>query len=634
MSKTLRDYQDGEVIFAEGDAPTAAFVLVEGNVELLQNSDAGQVTLAFLQPGETFGDMSVMEGAPHQATARAVGTASVEIIPRKEFVSGVTNDPASAMGLIQSLIGRLRGMNARAAGGADASAPLKPAGGGLLGRLFSGGNRLVVHVAPFSGGDPALARQVAQLLSRRPGVRAKPLRTPINAEQLAHEADENAPVELVEPRPEEKAARHLAAVVDAARTMVRKSHADLLIWGMVAEPGATITLYFTSARPEEEDRPGLFADLVPLKIPATVTPEWSDLLYGTVLAAAYPKDEAVEANSNQLLPRAMDAARDFVANLPFDLTTDEQASARLAFANVAARTAALHVSGHLFGQAAQLYAAAVAGLDKGAQPLLWAVTQRNLGVAWQGMADAGGDETSDEITPGQALEKAADAYRAATQVLSKDVLPLIWASVQNRLGLTLYKLDAKTQDAEILKHTLSAYQAALQVFSPQQSPLRWAEVMHNLAQAAQVLGGQLHNEELLKKAVDACTAALRVRNRDSHPFLWASTQNNLGSALFLLGRNSQEREPLEQAADAFAQVRDFYSQLGNANPAAIAGRNLAHVEKILDAIDKQNQPSKPPRMKWEPPDEPPGVPGSEAPPTTDGEPAPAPETTEKPKSGQ
>ena len=128
--------------------------------------------------------------------------------------------------------------------------------------------------------------------------------------------------------------------------------------------------------------------------------------------------------------------------------------------------------------------------------------------------------------------------------------------------------------------------------------------MHNLAQAAQVLGEQLHNQELLQKAIDACRAALKVRRMETHPYLWASTQNNLGSALFLLGRTLKEREPLENAAQAFAQVRDFHAQVGNANPAAIAGRNLAHVEKMLSVMAKKDPQGRPPRMKWEPPEDP------------------------------
>lgn len=604
MSKTLREYHDGEVIFAEGDGAAAAFVLVEGNVELQQSSSAGAVTLAFLQPGETFGDMSVIEGKPHQATARAVGPAVVEIVSRDEFLASLQGAPRSALGLIQSLIGRLRGMNARAAQPANMPpAPPFPKAG-FLGGLLGGGGAIDVRVAEFPGGDAELPKRIVQLLNRRPGIRARVLKVAIDAAALARAADESAPVELVDPSPEEKAARHADAAADAARTAIRKAKGDLLIWGNVPAPGATLFLTFTPAVADDEDRIGLFADTLALCVPATVDPEWSDLAYAVVLAAANPRDEPALLRLRQLLPRAMNDARDFTAALPYGLTTGEKATALVAFGNVTAQTAALHGSGHLYGVAAKLYRAGLNGLNKDTAPLAWALAQRNLGYALHGLADAGGDDLDADMTVDKALDAATDAYRAASQVLSKSVLPLLWAAAQNRLGIALYKLDAKTQDAEILKHTLAAYQAALQVFSPQQSPIRWAEVMHNLAQAAQVLGGQMRNQELLQKAIDACRAALRVRRKETHPFLWASTQNNLGSALFLLGRTLEDRDALESAAQSFAQVRDFHALAGNANAAAIAGRNLAHVEKMLAALEKKTHAGKPPRMKWEPPEEP------------------------------
>jgi tetratricopeptide (TPR) repeat protein len=609
VGKTRREFQDGEIIFAEGDGASAAYVLVEGTVELLQNTDAGPTTLAFVQAGETFGDDAARAGRAHAATARTIGPVTVEVVSRREL-TGEAGADGDVFGPLRGLLDRFGGLGdlfkppAAPAEGAPPPPPMPAAGGGLFARLFGGTKRLDVRVAGFKGGDPALPRQLAQLLGRHAAVRARTLKTTIDAGQLAREADENAPVELVDPAPAEIAARHLTAAAAAARAAALKAGADVLVWGAVPDPGPTLTLYFTAAQPEDEDRPALFADVVGLKVPATLDPAWAPLLHAVVLAAANPADDAVKAQIAQVLPQAMDAARDMINSPPLDATTDEQAASRLAFANVVALSAVLHGSGHLFAQAADLYRAALAVLDKETRPLEWALAQRNLGMALAGVADAGGDEMTPELTAEAALDGAVDALRASAQVLSPKVLAPIWAAAQNRIGLALYKLDATSEDADILKHALAAYQAALQVFSQSVQPLRWAEVMHNLAQAAQVLGEQLKNQELLQKAVDACRAALKVRRLETQPLAWAATQNNLGSALFLLGRTLKEREALEQAADAFAQVRDFHSQAGNANAAAIAGRNFAHVEKTLAALDKNARPGKPPRMKWEPPEEP------------------------------
>lgn len=609
MNDTRRDYQDGETLFSEGDTPSATFTLVEGAVELSRANDGAVENLGFIQPGETFGD-ELAEGGRYRATARAIGAVVVTVVASR---SSGRSGGFSLAGLLQPLTAILTKLSAPpspapALSGPDGAMPVPgapiapPPKMGLFQRLVGSGTELAVRVGHFRGADAALSRDVAGLLARRAGIRTRIVNTTIDAPQLAHDADDKAPVELVDPALEEIAMRHLTAITDAARAAGRKEGGDLFVWGHVTDQEHTLTLYFTSTEAEDEDQYGLFQSIVPVVLPLPVQPEWGDLLYAALLCAATPKAKATRLQCRELLPAAMAGATALITNLPHDLSLEDQAMARLSFANITARVAAQSLNGPLFGQAASFYQATLDVIKKDTSPLLWGLAQRNLGMALGGLADAGGDTSVPELTPDAALAAAAEAYQAAGHVLSKSVLALVWAAMQNRLGVVLYKLDAKANDADALKATLSAYQDALQVFSQLQSPLRWAEVMHNLAQAAQVLGEQIRNKELLQKAVDACRAALKVRRQETHPRLWAATQNNLGSALFLLGRTLKDRDSLEQAADAFAQVRDFHENVGNAKVAAIAGRNLAHVEKILSGGNK-TQPGHPPRMKWEPTEE-------------------------------
>ena len=125
--------------------------------------------------------------------------------------------------------------------------------------------------------------------------------------------------------------------------------------------------------------------------------------------------------------------------------------------------------------------------------------------------------------------------------------------------------------------------------------MHWAEAMNNLAQVTQVLGEQLKNPDALEKAVQACRAALEVRTKAKSPLLWASTQNNLGSALFLLGKMTKAAERLEGAAEAFDLASGLYRARGMEKMAAVAEKNLGHVQQLLD----QSGPKGLPEMDWE-----------------------------------
>jgi CRP/FNR family transcriptional regulator, cyclic AMP receptor protein len=62
----------GDVIFREGDLGRTMYVIREGEVEVQRNSTAGNaVSIVRLGPGETFGEMTLVELQPRSATVIA-----------------------------------------------------------------------------------------------------------------------------------------------------------------------------------------------------------------------------------------------------------------------------------------------------------------------------------------------------------------------------------------------------------------------------------------------------------------------------------------------------------------------------------------------------------------------------------
>lgn len=76
----------GEVVFREGDAGDGAYAIESGRIEILaRGSGDHPVQVAVLGPGDVLGELSLLDGAPRSATARAMDRASLFRLDKSEF---------------------------------------------------------------------------------------------------------------------------------------------------------------------------------------------------------------------------------------------------------------------------------------------------------------------------------------------------------------------------------------------------------------------------------------------------------------------------------------------------------------------------------------------------------------------
>jgi len=102
----------GDVILHEGEAEsTSLFIIVEGDIEITHGHGRGLVELALLHPGQYFGEMSLLDGAPRSATATARTAAVLLRLERQDFLAYLKKDPDAAVLLLAELGGRLRHTN-------------------------------------------------------------------------------------------------------------------------------------------------------------------------------------------------------------------------------------------------------------------------------------------------------------------------------------------------------------------------------------------------------------------------------------------------------------------------------------------------------------------------------------------
>jgi CRP/FNR family cyclic AMP-dependent transcriptional regulator len=108
-------YQDTEIIIKQGEQGDCMYVIQEGLVEIVNETDRGEVLLALRGKGEFFGEMAIFERDVRSATVRAVGEARVLTIDKKNLLRRIHEDPSLAFHLLQSLSARLRELSAEVA---------------------------------------------------------------------------------------------------------------------------------------------------------------------------------------------------------------------------------------------------------------------------------------------------------------------------------------------------------------------------------------------------------------------------------------------------------------------------------------------------------------------------------------
>jgi len=80
-----RAYRTGDLIFAEGEDGYFACLLREGEVEIFRGHGAGRTTIARIQPGQMFGELSLVDGGKRMASARATQDSTVFLFDGKLF---------------------------------------------------------------------------------------------------------------------------------------------------------------------------------------------------------------------------------------------------------------------------------------------------------------------------------------------------------------------------------------------------------------------------------------------------------------------------------------------------------------------------------------------------------------------
>ena len=108
-------YLKDEMVFAQGVAPDAVYIVLEGEVDVIRLTGSNSVLLARLGKSELIGEMGVLCDKPRNAMIVAHRDVQALRIDKMTFIHIVQQVPALAMAIIRELSERLEQVNEKLA---------------------------------------------------------------------------------------------------------------------------------------------------------------------------------------------------------------------------------------------------------------------------------------------------------------------------------------------------------------------------------------------------------------------------------------------------------------------------------------------------------------------------------------
>jgi len=100
--------EPGAALFAEGDEGDSAYVIVDGDIEIVKQALNREVLLAVLGPGAVIGEMALLHEAPRMASGRSRTGATLLEVPRASFDAVLDTSAAAARRTMDIVLERFR----------------------------------------------------------------------------------------------------------------------------------------------------------------------------------------------------------------------------------------------------------------------------------------------------------------------------------------------------------------------------------------------------------------------------------------------------------------------------------------------------------------------------------------------
>ena len=113
MSKktTNKTFLPGDFIFREGEYGKVAYVIEEGDIELVKFTGEDYITLAEISKGALFGEMAIIDGSPRSGSARAKTSCVLREVSEEQLKQYLSASPQTSLDMMRRLAGYARSAN-------------------------------------------------------------------------------------------------------------------------------------------------------------------------------------------------------------------------------------------------------------------------------------------------------------------------------------------------------------------------------------------------------------------------------------------------------------------------------------------------------------------------------------------
>ena len=102
-----KEFAEGITLFNEGELGGEMFVLQSGKIKISKRVHGAEKVLAYLGPGEFFGELALISNRPRNATATATESSKLLVIDPKTFEAMIRSNAEIAVRMIKKLAQRL-----------------------------------------------------------------------------------------------------------------------------------------------------------------------------------------------------------------------------------------------------------------------------------------------------------------------------------------------------------------------------------------------------------------------------------------------------------------------------------------------------------------------------------------------
>jgi len=100
-------FRDGQILFHQGDAGDAAYVVLSGTADILVETPAGQIKVADVDVNSIVGEIAILCDVSRTATVKATSRLEALRISKEHFLKLLTDFPEMAVEIMRVLADRL-----------------------------------------------------------------------------------------------------------------------------------------------------------------------------------------------------------------------------------------------------------------------------------------------------------------------------------------------------------------------------------------------------------------------------------------------------------------------------------------------------------------------------------------------